>query len=267
MGNLWSIVVSVFLAVFLAGCANEPWMAKSDKFHIVEVEVTKIAGNVGTVNLTENVRVKTLREASRYPVEGRAKILKVELQAIHFKNPAMSYALGDKNRLKGRITLMDAETGLSHGDLKVAITDKWLLQGISGLIQAGLDNPIDTEQRLAGKYAKKVLERLYGTAVASKMARRPATLQPAPFYTASYARLKRTRDCRILRNQRRKDSAERGGDLYQEVPADCKSSVFAGERGADSPGRNPMVLPAYDATQSTGGKRHAGSYPGTRKTP
>ncbi len=205
-----------------AGCAATPWVVGGEPFQITQVEVTRANDDIGTVNLVEDVRVKTLMEASKYAGTGRETVLSVRLDEINFKNPALTYVLGDSNRLKATITLEDAQTEMSYGEIEVLALDRWLVQGTPGALLTLVDNPIDIEQRLAGKLAARIFERIYGTKTAEKVASRKPTIKPETYYPTTYARLKRQRYCRILISQRSLDPAERGGNPMEKIPEDCK---------------------------------------------
>lgn len=85
-----SVFLCVLTAIITTGCQTTAAVQSQQPFRITKVEVTKAASSIGTVNLAEDVRYKTLQEAYRYAEIGQEKILKIQLTQIHFKNAVKS---------------------------------------------------------------------------------------------------------------------------------------------------------------------------------
>ena len=108
---LQSVCLCVFASFIVTGCQTTAAVQGPQQFRIADVKVTKANSSIGTVNLAEDVRYKTLREASRYAAGGQEKVLEITLTQLHFKNPFMSYMVGDNNRMSAKTRVIDRATG------------------------------------------------------------------------------------------------------------------------------------------------------------
>lgn len=216
----------VALAVLAASCATKGLLdAGGEPFQISSVEVSRPAPRPATVNLPEDLRYKTQQQAYRYSETGARKILKVDIQRLHIKNPVMSWLAGDANHMAATAQVIDAASGRSEGTFTAAAVDSGYVQGIGGAVLAAIDNPVDVEQRLATQLAEKLVEQVYGSAYGRTVKNRVASKTAAPRYPKSYQQLKRDRECRLKRElkKRQENKQDDIGQRNIKIPAYCKA--------------------------------------------
>lgn len=189
---------AIFIVFLISGCAAQGLLKENELAYISKVQVSKAKPVFGTVNLAEAIRVRTLRQARRYPRAGRAKLMKIRVTGIHFKNALMSVIAGDSNRMQATVSIIDAGTGKTDGTYTVSAIDSFVLQGVAGALLTGLDTPIKAEQRMAEDLAKNAMNGFYGSN--SPVAAGPPGALPRANYPASYAALERKYACEKARS-------------------------------------------------------------------
>lgn len=175
------------MACGLSACsAHKGALWKHPPSHVNNIEVA-LTKPMGSPELVETLRVKTLREASRYGAVGNAKTLRVSVFQYHKKNPAMSFLVGDSNNISANVSVIDSATNTEDAKIKITSIDDAYVQGVIGAVVAAQTTDIEVEERLTTRFALDVLERVYGSK-AAKIARKnppaaaapPAAAPPAP---------------------------------------------------------------------------------------
>lgn len=227
MGGGFARLSLLVCMVVLAGCNAKGLLDPAEPFQVTKVQVTMADGKVGTVNLREDVRVKTLREAYRYSETGQPKTLRVRVENLHIKHPLTSVLVGDSNRMTASAEIIDNGSGESQGKVTAVVIDSGHVQGVTGALLAAVDNPVEVEQRLATIMAARLLEEVYGSTYAKQVKGRTASRRVAARYPASYAKLKQDLECEVkLKQQRRVKKAPTGNIADAEevyVPDYCKA--------------------------------------------
>jgi len=175
-------------ATMLAGCASEPLLGEGEPGRIVAVEVTRADPSLGSRNLAEDVRVKTLNAAYRFAGTGPEKTLKVEI--VGFRLPSESHALlldasVGQSAIAAEATLTDAATGAAARPFQVQATHAGV-GGLVGMIAARSFDPIEDERALASELAQAIMVRIYGEARAEEAAGREPSQKAVAQYPASY---------------------------------------------------------------------------------
>ncbi|MEM7425395.1 MAG: hypothetical protein AAF441_04830 [Pseudomonadota bacterium] len=208
--------------MLLQACATKGLLEDADPFSIVQVTVTRAGEKVGTVNLPEDVRYKTEREASRYGRGGRQMRLEITLTDFRVKNPVLTWAIGDQNRLNASSRLVDLSSGATEQEFNSVVVDTSTaaVSGIIGSIAAAVDDPIEIEQRLATQFAERIMIQIYGSQAAKGAATEPAP----PRYPRSYEELKREVECRVKRERAQIDQrdGDRGPTRRVKIPDYCR---------------------------------------------
>ncbi len=224
----WSFGVMLFIAavaLFTSGCATKGLLDANEPIQITSVKVNTPAPKPATVNLSEDLRYKTLKEAYRFSEAGKKMTLNVTIERLHIKNPVMAWLAGDNNHMIARAELIDGATGQRVGAFKATAVDSGYLQGVGGAIVAAIDNPVDVEQRLATGLASQLMEQVYGTEFARGVKNRVPSKKASPRYPAAYAQLKRDRECELKREmkKRQETSHEDVGQQTIRVPEYCRT--------------------------------------------
>jgi len=191
-------------AIFLSGCATAGMMKENEQIRIQKVVVTKASPKMGTVNLAEAIRVKTVREASKYPQNGAAKIIKIKVENFHFKNPALALLTGDSNRMSAKGSVIDVATNKVDGTFDLGVQDSGMINGLIGAALAAGDKPSSVEQRLTTLLAHNIMANIYGTERAQKAASRTPSKSPKGNYPTSYKAIDLKYEC------------DRGADVKDE---------------------------------------------------
>lgn len=216
----------------LAGCQTTAALNGAGPSHVRAVEVVRAKENLGTVNLPEDVRVKTLRTAYRYSETGTEKVLKITLTEFHLKNPVASFLVGDNNRLSARTEVVDKASGQVEATFQSVVTSKSLLNGISGVVISAAQNPIEVEQQLASELAEEVLERMYGGDMAKQARERTSARTVVANYPRSYDDLRVEYRCRMIADTQNINQEHAANPTFEkiELPPECKERVATAAR-------------------------------------
>jgi len=176
-------------AAALAGCAKEPVLSAAESGRIVAVEVTRADPSMGSRNLAEDVRVKTLNAAYRFAETGPEKMLKVAI--VGFRLPSESHALlldasVGQSAIAAEAMLIDAATGAAARSFRVQAAHAGV-GGLVGLIAARNFDPIEDERALASELAQAIMVKIYGAERAEQAAGRAPSQEAIARYPASYA--------------------------------------------------------------------------------
>lgn len=218
-----SLMFFVIASIAVTGCATTAKVNSDQPYRVSKVVVSKKTSDIGTVNLPEDVRVKTIVETSKIANTGQPKTVQVSLTNFHAKNPLASLLIGDANSMSAEVTVIDSASGKQDANFKVYVTDSNYLQGVSGAVLAGLDNPVDVEQRLASLLSKDIAKNIFGSKYAHG-GNGGAVASVQANYPRSYASLKIERECKI-----KKELASRNPDNDDipkrrvKVPEYCKT--------------------------------------------
>ena len=185
---------AALLAIALTGCVTAaPILPASEQSYVERVEVT-VEKPVGTVNLAEEIRVKTLTEASRYRTTGRPLTLRVAVKDMTLKDPALSMLIGDANRMVARVAVVDNATKSTHGEFDVIVRDQAAFNGVVGAAISVMQNPVDVERDLASKLADQALAQVYGHDAALEAFNRAPTRVVTAKYARPYEELRNTKN-------------------------------------------------------------------------
>jgi len=180
--------------IFLTGCATQGMLDKNETAYVTKVVVTKSRPDLGSVNIVEDVRVKTLQQARRFPVGGRSKTARVLLTHFRAKDGLRGLLVSDVSTLLAVVTIVDNQTNKVDGSFEVGVQDAARAGGgVIGLIVTGFDSPLWVEQRLAGDLAEKIMVNFYGSDRAKNIA--AAGPLPAANYPARYKDLQKKVKC------------------------------------------------------------------------
>lgn len=216
----------VLVAAVVSGCVTtKPIFQPGQTGQIVEVHVTRAGEQMGTLNLTEDVRVKTLNEAYKYSETGPEK--RLEVSVIGFQAPSAGAALfisTGSSSIQASVTVIDKETGAKSPYVSV-FAQNFRTGGILGAIAAAMVDPIEDERRLATQLSQKILKRVYGEEAAKLAAVRTPKQQSVANYPVSYAEESKRLECRNIRIQNELDKQtadEEGQDpLLRTLPNYC----------------------------------------------
>jgi len=203
--------------IFLAGCATQGMLGESETAYITNVVVTKSRPDLGSVNIIEDIRVKTIQQARRFPAGGRSKTAKVLLTHFRAKDGLRGLLVSDVSTMLAVVTIIDNQTNKVDGSFEVGVQDAARAGGgVIGLIVTGFDSPLWVEQRLAGDLAEKIMVNFYG----SDRAKNPAPLGPLPTanYPAKYKDLLKKNKCQ---SAMKFPTAETSGGDEEAPPAKC----------------------------------------------
>jgi hypothetical protein len=168
------------LAVMLCACGPEGILKGPDSGFISNVEV-KLAKPLGSPQLAETIRTKTLMEASRYPAQGEPKTLHITVTDLHKKNAARSLLLGDANRMTATLVVTDTAGTKEHGRANVVSTESGEINGLIGAAVALAQKDDRFEDKMTGQIAKDALIHVHGSKAASAAAKnKPKPPSPAP---------------------------------------------------------------------------------------
>lgn len=216
----------VLFATIVSGCVTtKPIFEPGQTGQVVQVEVTKAGAAMGTQNLAEDVRVKTLNAAYRYSETGPEKTLKVEVTG--FQAPSAGAALfvsTGSSSIRASVTMIDNETGATAPPVLV-FAQNFRTGGILGAIAASMVDPIEDERRLVTQLSERILKRVYGDEAAKRAENQTATRQAKANYPVSYADESKRLECRNIRiqNELDKDTAEEEGQdaMLRPLPGYC----------------------------------------------
>ncbi len=162
--------------------------------YISATSVTIAKLDEGTANLPEDLRVKILRDASRYSPTGSPKILRINVTNFHVKNPVQSWLIGDADKISANVEIVDKKTGRVDSKFE-AHAIRVGVQGIAGAVLSAINNPVDVEQELTALLSKRVFLRLYGYEKAQQAEKRePANIKAK--YPRDYEELKVEYKCK-----------------------------------------------------------------------
>ena len=182
-----------FIVTSQTSFADEPIFGNKSSY-VSGVKITIDKQKEGTVNLLEDIRVKLLRQASRFPKKGKPKVLKVNITSFNLKNPLQAWAIGDADYVRTYVDVIDKRSGKKETTFRASYF-KVGLQGSAGAVVTAAKNPIDTERELADGLAKKVFLYLYGEKKAEAAEKRkPAKIRAS--YPKSYKELNLERKCK-----------------------------------------------------------------------
>ncbi len=186
-------------AIFLTGCTTPGLLKDNETAFVSKVVVSKARDGLGTVNIAEDVRVKTLRESQRFPAGGRSKTVKVLLTSFRAKDGITGLLVNDFSYLNAVATVVDDSTNETDGSFELSVKDtsRAGLNGLAGLVVANFDSPIWIEQRLADDLAKKIMVKVYGSDRAKKIA--AVGPMPPANYPANYEELQKKYRCKKSR--------------------------------------------------------------------
>lgn len=150
---LRSIVLGLVVMV-LGACQTSTTMRAGPAYHISEVRVANALQVTPATNLAAGVKAQALATTRHYPRSGEAKILRVTLTSLHYKNAMMSLLFGDSNRLIGFGTVIDKKTGQDEGSFTIAVADAAVLQGMIGALSSVTEQKKKIETRLVQKFGQ-----------------------------------------------------------------------------------------------------------------
>jgi len=203
--------------LFLTGCVTQGLLSEKETISISRVVVTKGSGIKGSVNLREDIRVKTLREARKYPRGGPSKTVRVSLETVHFKNAGAILLTGDISRIVANVALIDNASGRSSSTFKITAVDRGRhSSGLAGILITGFESELSAEQRLAGYFATAVMQKIYG----SNRSQNAVAQGPVPNakYPARYEDLERKHKCG---KEMKFPTSETSGGDDPEPPKKC----------------------------------------------
>jgi hypothetical protein len=178
MKRMMKIGVGLALAVSLCACGPEGMLKSTQTGYISNVNVT-LAKPMGSPQLAETIRTRTMAEAGRYQAKGEPKTLQITVLDLHKKNPAMSFLVGDANWMQTKIVLVDDKTGAEHGRVDHRAFDNAMINGVIGAAMAAAQSQDQVEDALTDKVASDALVHVYGTEVAKVARKNPRTPIPA----------------------------------------------------------------------------------------
>ncbi|GLK75844.1 hypothetical protein GCM10008171_10980 [Methylopila jiangsuensis] len=183
------------LGMGLSACVSHPPIVENTA-RVQHLEVTAPATANASGHFTDALRLRTLRESTRYGrADGAPKRLHVVVTDLHYKNPAMALLVGDANRASAKVTVVDAATGRSQGEFDTVAIDQAAINGIAGAVIAVAQDRQAADLRLADGLSRNVMERVYGSeefkqaqqrplapieVPAARPAEQPAPATPAP---------------------------------------------------------------------------------------
>lgn len=157
------LIALTIIMLAMSGCmTTEPVLKPGQKGHITEVTVTKFAQSLGTRNLAEDVRVKTLTEAYRFPEEGPAKALKIHIEGVVGVSPARAALVSNgSSYIIAKATLVDVATGKATEPMSVMAMHR-RFSGLIGLAESWGVDSIEDERLLATQLAENIMVQIYG---------------------------------------------------------------------------------------------------------
>jgi hypothetical protein len=102
------LAVALALGLALGACATTAPPANNETHvGLVEIVPKDPAGQA----FAELLHDAVVRQAAFYGDAGRPITLRIELEKVHYKNPLKALIIGDNNQAKGRVAVLDPETG------------------------------------------------------------------------------------------------------------------------------------------------------------
>ncbi|MFD1330907.1 hypothetical protein ACFQ4O_02745 [Methylopila musalis] len=151
------------LSAGLAACVSHPPIVEKTA-RVQHLEITAPATANASTSFTDALRVKTLRESTRYgSAAGAGKRLHVVVTDLHYKNPALALLVGDANRANAKVTVVDVATGRSQGEFDTVAIDQAAINGVAGAVIAVAQDRQAADLRLAEGLSLAVMERVYGS--------------------------------------------------------------------------------------------------------
>lgn len=211
------------VALFLAGCVSAKGLLDDPlSTQIVAVQVTKAQPDMGSVNLAEDLRAKTLNAAYRFSETGSPKQLNLHITQISFKDPLQSLLVGSTDMMQVKVEMVDPASGSVDQQFDNVVIANGEVNGMLGAVVSIVSNPLEQEQVLATLTANSILTRIYGRDHAAKVAKRTPSRMETPNYPANYDDLKKERACRFeAGHAARVAQTERGGFGGQSKLPDC----------------------------------------------
>jgi hypothetical protein len=209
-------ILAAALTLSLVGCAAQPaLLAGPTPPYVTKVTVAKTAP-LGSVNMSEDLRVKILQRAPAYAVTGISKTLDVQISQLSFKNPVAALLVGDHNQLKVDVRVIDGVTGKVDTVYETIAIDSAAINGIAGAVMSAVDDPIEIEQRLNEKVAGQVLTKLYGTEAGQRARDKKLDSRVIAQYPRNYEELKTEAKCRSIL-EANNDSAANPNDKFRQM--------------------------------------------------
>jgi hypothetical protein len=160
-----SLFAVAALALPLAACATSPGIIQpGEAAHISRVQVSTAPG-VSSPGFAAMVQSRTMQHAARFGRAGAPKELRIVVERLSYKNPALSLLAGDANRVAGRVAVIDVASGRMQGHVEAAAVDMAGVNGVVGAIVAAAQDKQKVDERLADGLAKAALRLALGSAV------------------------------------------------------------------------------------------------------
>jgi hypothetical protein len=174
------ITSAVALTVMLGACGPEGILKGPDSGFISNVDV-KLAKPLGSPQLAETIRSKTMTEASRFPAQGEPKTLHITVTDLHKKDAARSLLIGDANRMRATLVVTDAGGTKEHGRVDVVSIEAGELNGLIGAAVAIAQKDDRFEDKITNQIAKDAMIHVHGSKAAAAAAKNTPRLPvPAP---------------------------------------------------------------------------------------
>lgn len=110
-------------ALTLSACASTkaPGVTAADEpAYVASVEVVQ-QNAPANASFADALRAAVLEGATYYGSAGRPIALKISLDRVHFKNPLKAMVIGDDNRAKGDVAVIDQTSGQQLATFKVEV--------------------------------------------------------------------------------------------------------------------------------------------------
>lgn len=155
-------IIAVLLALVLGGCANAIKPENLPQQRIVDVQVTVNSNSGAQSDIRSKVAASSLQAAAAYnaymPANAPQRVLRINVDTVHYKNPLASFLVGDAHYAKGVVS------GGAVGPSSITYVDagSGVINGVAGAIIAAATDKGRVDARLAHGLAGKALAKAYG---------------------------------------------------------------------------------------------------------
>ena len=115
-----SLVGTLLLLAWCAGASASGSGVAGPGTYVATVDVSQNDAEA-PAGLADALRDAVLKEAASYGDAGTPIAVKIEIDRVHFKNPAAAMLIGDDNRTEGRVRIVDPASGTELGSFSVEV--------------------------------------------------------------------------------------------------------------------------------------------------
>ena len=180
------LAVALAATLSVSACANAVKPEELPQLRIADVQVTVNPGVKAVSDIGTKVRMSSLAAAQAYnaymPANAPSKVVQINVDRVHYKNPLASLLIGDGNGISG-VVAGGATPATSVGYLD---RGSMAINGIAGAVIAAASDKSNVDTRLATGLANNAMAKAYGQKsvpdfISKHLAGRPTSYQPRTY--------------------------------------------------------------------------------------